>query len=214
MNISTETLTIFVFLIPGFVSSLILNTVVVRSDKDQFSKIVEALVFSFIIYVIISIVNNDSPIHLKTTKIDKTITYSIAYNYKILIPVFTLSVLFPLVLGFFVVTDIHMIILRKIKITNKTSRDTAWLDVFTEQKRYIIVNLTDGRRIFGWPMYYSNSPEDGLLYLYDAAWINNDGEYVELDIHGLFLVKKDNMESIEFTTIDKVNATTKRKDEI
>jgi hypothetical protein len=187
---------------------------VVRSDKDQFSKIVEALVFSFIIYVIISIVNNDSPIHLKTTKIDKTITYSIAYNYKILIPVFTLSVLFPLVLGFFVVTDIHMIILRKIKITNKTSRDTAWLDVFTEQKRYIIVNLTDGRRIFGWPMYYSNSPEDGLLYLYDAAWINNDGEYVELDIHGLFLVKKDNMESIEFTTIDKVNATTKRKDEI
>ncbi|MDQ1272424.1 MAG: hypothetical protein QG591_1054 [Planctomycetota bacterium] len=47
MNISIETLTIFVFLIPGFVSSLIINTIVVRKEKDNLSKIIEALIFSF-----------------------------------------------------------------------------------------------------------------------------------------------------------------------
>ena len=25
------------------------------------------------------------------------------------------------------------------------------------------------------PLYYSNHPEEGLLYLYDAAWIDGDG---------------------------------------
>ena len=63
------------------------------------------------------------------------------------------------------------------------------LDVFTEQKRYVIVNLADGRRVFGWPMYYSNNPEEGCLYLYDA-WINDEGKYIDLRIHGLFLADR------------------------
>jgi len=39
MEISADTLTLFVFLIPGFLSSTILNQVVVRKEKDNYSKI-------------------------------------------------------------------------------------------------------------------------------------------------------------------------------
>lgn len=70
MNISTETLTIFVFLIPGFVSSLIIQTIIVRKEKDNFSKIIEALVFSFFIYVVISVVNGESPVLLHSDQIN------------------------------------------------------------------------------------------------------------------------------------------------
>jgi hypothetical protein len=38
MNISIETLTIFVFLIPGFVSSLIINTMV-NGESPVFNKV-------------------------------------------------------------------------------------------------------------------------------------------------------------------------------
>lgn len=207
MNISIETLTIFVFLIPGFVSSLIINTIVVRKGKDNLSKIIEALVFSFFIYVVISMVNGENPVLIRSEQINNKTTYAISYNSNVVIPVAVLSIFLPLLLGFLSTTDIHMKLLRKLKITNKTARETVWLDVFTEQKRYVIVNLADGRRVFGWPMYYSNNPEEGCLYLYDAAWINDEGKYIDLKIHGLFLVKKDNIESIEFTLIDKSSAT-------
>ena len=38
-------------------------------------------------------------------------------------------------------------------------------------------------------MYYSNNPEEGCLYLYDA-WINDEGKYIDLKIHGLFLAER------------------------
>lgn len=210
MNISIETLTIFVFLIPGFVSSLIINTIVVRKGKDNLSKIIEALVFSFFIYVVISVVNGESPVLLHSDQINNKTIYSISYNSNVVIPVAVLSIILPILLGFLSTTDMHMKLLRKLKITNKTARETVWLDVFTEQKRYVIVNLADGRRVFGWPMYYSNNPEEGCLYLYNAAWIDDEGKYIDLKIHGLFLVKRNNIESIEFTLIDKSNAMEER----
>ena len=64
------------------------------------------------------------------------------------------------------------------------------------------VRLSDGRRLFGWPLYYSNQPEEGLLYLYDPAWIDKDGKYIDLDAHGILLTRKDGIDSIVFTKIE------------
>ena len=206
MNITAETLTIFAFLIPGFISSLILNAVVVRKDKDNFSKLIEALVFSFLIYVVVSPFTTHSPVLLDSIRIDKAAIYPLQYNWRVAVPTVILSILLPLFLGFLITKDLHMKLLRRLRVTNKTARDTVWLDVFTDQKRYLIVNLSDGRRVFGWPMYFSNTPEKKNIYLYNPSWITEDGDYIDLDIHGLFLVKADNIDSIEFLNITKENA--------
>jgi len=205
MDITAETVTIFVYLIPGFLSSQILNCVLVRKEKDHLAKIVEALVFTFIIYSIISLCIRQSPVTLIAKKIDATTEYSIQYNPTVVLPIIILSILFPLALGYLATTDKHMALLRRLRITDKTARDTVWLDVFTEQKRYVVVNLSDGRRVFGWPMCYSNTPEEGLLYLRNPSWITK-GKYVDLKIHGLFLVKANNIDSIEFWNLDRHNA--------
>lgn len=73
--------------------------------------------------------------------------------------------------------------------------------------RYVEVALTDGRRLFGWPLYYSNHPDEGLLYLYDAAWIDADGNYLDLDAHGILLTKKDDIAAIVFTNLEFDKAT-------
>jgi hypothetical protein len=211
MDITGETVMIFVYLIPGFLSSLILNQVVVRKDKDQMAKIVEALVFTFLIYSIISIFIGQSPVTLIAKKTDAATEYSIQYNPTVVFPIIILSIILPLVLGYFATTDKHMSCLRWLRITDKTGRETAWLDIFTEQKKYVVVNLADGRRVFGWPMCYSNTPEEGLLYLQNPSWITRDGKYVELKIHGLFLVKANNIDSIEFWNLDKNNGKEQQK---
>ena len=66
MEITFETVTVFVFLIPGFLSSAILNTVVVRKEKETFSRVIEALVFTFLIYGILSLFVTESPVLLKS----------------------------------------------------------------------------------------------------------------------------------------------------
>ena len=91
--------------------------------------------------------------------------------------------------------------LRFLKVTNRTSRETAWDDVFTNADRYITVHLHDGRRLTGWPMYYSNSPDEGFVYLYNPAWINEKNEYEETLVHGT-LINKENIDFIEFLKKD------------
>ena len=113
-----------------------------------------------------------------------------------------LAILFALVVGASITHDFHMKILRRMRLTYKTARDSTWIDIFIDQRRYVEVAFTDGRRLFGWPLYYSNQPEEGLLYLYDAAWIDAEGKYVDLDAHGILLTKKEDIESIVFTDLE------------
>ena len=50
MRLTVETLTLFLLLMPGFVSSAVLNTIAVRQAKGRVDQMIEALVFSFLIY--------------------------------------------------------------------------------------------------------------------------------------------------------------------
>jgi len=53
MEVTFEALALLIFLLPGFVSSNILDHIMVRKPKDHFGRIIEALVFSFIIYAVV-----------------------------------------------------------------------------------------------------------------------------------------------------------------
>lgn len=201
MEITLEALALLIFLLPGFVSSSLLDHVLVRKPKDNFGKIIEALVFSFIIYVLVVGLVGVPAFEIPANAADVPSLATSLINQSFIWLALVVSLVLPLVLGFLSATDIHMRFLRLVRVTNKTARETTWLDVFADQKRYVIVNLTGQRRVFGWPMYFSNDRDEGLLYLHDPAWVNEDGTYTALDTHGLFLVEPGSIESIEFTHV-------------
>ncbi len=206
MSVTTETLALFVLLLPGFVSSAILNAIVVRKSQSALENIVEALVFSFLIYALLSPFFGGSPVKLHTEKIGEITVYRPDVDPVELLSAVGLSVILALLAGGSITNDLHMAVLRKLRFTARTARDNTWLDIFIDQKRYVIVTLTDGRRIFGWPQYFSNDPSEGLLYLFEPAWIDEEGNYIDLEVHGLLLVKKENIESIAFTHLTKETA--------
>jgi Family of unknown function (DUF6338) len=208
MKIGFETLSILAFLIPGFLSSLILDHAVFRKPRDTAGTIIEALIFSFIIYVILAAVSGKSPVTLAEHKVGDAKEYSIQFQASMMIWLLILSFVLPLLMAFCINNDLTTGILRKLRISHGTSRASTWLDVLSSEERYIIVNFVDGRRLHGWPMYYANSPDEACLYVYNPAWIDGS-HYVELNIHGLFLVKKDLIETIEFTNVTRQIATNK-----
>ena len=141
MNFSTEVLTTLTFLIPGFLSSLILGSLVVRRDKDPLGRVVEALVFSLFYYVVVTAITHDSPVLLRVSGSATEKTYSIAFNPRFTIPLVGLSIIAPIFLSLFLTNNWHMRLLRFLRITERSSRETVWLDVFTEQKRYVIDSI-------------------------------------------------------------------------
>lgn len=196
MQLTIETINILFFLIPGFISSFILDSIIVRKESHFLNKLIESLVFTFLIYFITSFYV-DIELFASITFTNGKPDFSFSNNITFLITVFISSVLIPIIIGTIIFHDYHMIVLRFFHITDKTSRETTWQDVFIDEKRFIVVHFKDERRIFGWPMYYSNIPENGILYLYDPAWIDDENNYIECDTHGM-LIKSEDIQFIEF----------------
>lgn len=199
MEISTESLVILLVLIPGFLSSTILDMVMVRASRESWAKLIEALMLSFLIYVVVGGVLRLSPFATSDPKVPQDIEKLRA----LISPVFLLATLvtatlLPLLMGFVARRNWHMRLLHRFGVTERTGRSTVWLDVFAEQKGYVICNLTGGRRIFGWPLYNAESLEGPLVYLHDPSWIETNGNYVSLGVAGILLMEKDGIESIEF----------------
>lgn len=188
-----QALEILIFLIPGFISATVLNALIVRKEKKELGKIIEALIFSMLIYTIYSFVSGRSPITLN--QIEESITYS--YNSESFLWLGLLSVGIPAALGLFVTNDWHMKAARKLRITRRTARSSVWFDVFCDIRKHIIINFENGRRLYGWPMYYSNEPENPYIFLFKPAWIQED-KFVDLSVEGILITPEQKIESIEF----------------
>lgn len=183
---------------PGFVSGRVLDTVVTRENGDTFAKIAEALVFSFLIYSATNFVMDWEPLVSQTTTAAGS-QYAFSTNLPLLAMTLGLSFVLPLVVGAFIHNDIHTRLFRFLHITDKTSRTTVWQDVYVNEKRHVLVSLKDGRRIYGWPMYYSHRPKENHLYLFQPAWVDDEGIFIECATHGV-LLDYTNIEFIEFMT--------------
>ncbi len=194
MNLSYEFLHVLIYLIPGFISSTIMNIMNVRTkEQKEFGKIIEALIFSLLVYTIYSLVIKTSPIEI--VKTGDAFTYS--YNYQSFLWLILICIGIPLIFSFFITNDLHMKLARALRISKKTARSSVWFDVFTDKKTTIIINFVNGRRIWGWPMYYSDDPKNAYIFLYKPAWIEED-KFIDLDIEGILITPEQKIESIEF----------------
>ncbi len=194
-----QALQVLVFLIPGFISAVILNVLIIRKEKSELGKIIEALIFSLIIYTIYSFIIGKSPVTL--VQIGESSTYSYDSNAFLWLSMF--SLIAPLVLGFLITNDWHMKAARFFRISRRTARSSVWFDVFSDFKKHVIIDFANGRRVYGWPMYYSDSPDSQYVFLYKPAWIKEDettgkSTYVDLDIEGILITPEQKIESIEF----------------
>ena len=202
-----EAMQIFIFLIPGFISEAILNILVVRKDKTDLGKIIEALIFSLIIYVGFSLLVSKSPVSLTVVSEAKegaSSTFTLYTDGIQFLWLLLFSIILPLIIGCLITNDLHMKLLRKLHVTGRTSRESVWLDLFLNNSRSIIINFDDGRRITGFPQYYSEDPTSQYIYLYKPAWIEyNDHkkkeEIVELNgIDGVLITPQQKIDSIMF----------------
>lgn len=182
-------------LIPGFLSLKIYDLFRSVEVKDNIDRLIEGLIYNLAIYSFVEYVHGWAPA-FKYQKIGNDFSYVMSADKLLISITIVSSIVLPLIWGAITHYDYHMLVLRKLRLTNKTSRQTVWDDVFTNEVRFLSLHLKDDRIIVGWPTYFSNDPDEGFIYLTQAAWVD-DGEYVETNSHGILFHKAD-IEFIEF----------------
>ncbi|MBP4001512.1 DUF6338 family protein [Pseudomonas koreensis] len=188
-----EVIPLLQYLIPGFLTAWIFYSFTAFKRPDTFGQIVQALIFTFIIQMIVGLIEllllwcGEHVYSLgEWTSTSRSLS----------------SALVALSLGAFscylACNDKLHKWLRDKNITKKTSHPTEWYGAFTEFPRFVVLHLVDERRIYGWPLHWPTEPKEGQFVLQDPSWLEDDGAEIQLGAE-LFTIDASRVQWVEFT---------------
>jgi Family of unknown function (DUF6338) len=193
---------LFFYLFPGFLGSLVYDFLVEGRKRENFERIIAALVLTLVSSVALNV---GFGISLSPPHIGKDAPFAEivdAFVGKNLLDASLLTLGLAIVLAFVNNSGFLYAILRKMDLSNKKSDFDVWSDMFNEfQRKWIVVRFDDGRSIIGWPKYYSKSGEPREFFIADASWLepNETGIIVQTDVAGpsVYLTDFAKVKSIE-----------------
>ena len=209
---SLATLYALLILLPGFITTIVERTISYRREDISVVFVAKALVYSFINYSFFSLTSLQLISWTATDLPDGTQRIFIDQRWISMFVLLGISVALGLLIGLIKNKDWHMKAARKTGITRRTSRSSIWLDIFYEKYSkkdkkqeipegygpYVMVFLKDGRRIYGWPEYFSEEYSDGpVLFITDAVWISVRNRKVEIPYPGI-LINGSQMDFVQF----------------
>jgi hypothetical protein len=185
-----QTLVALLILLPGFVSARISRSLSAQAQQSELERVIEALIFSFFTYVIYVVVfGTRLPIEwLPSFQVHRWRVVFLA------VMACALGVLWGIIRS----KDLALRWLRALKLTERTSRESVWNDVFSSLGGTAQVGLHDGRNLIGWVGRYSDSGGERSLFIESASWVQEDGSLVEVGGKGILLTEKAEIEYVMF----------------
>jgi hypothetical protein len=193
--ITSELISLFNFLLPGFITSFLFYSLTSFPKKSEFEAVVIALIYTIIINALVEI------LAILFIAIGSLFAIGEWNELSKIISSIIIAVIIGLLWSCLYNNDgIHRF-LRKLKVTNQTSYPSEWYGTFAETKRYIVLKLKDGRRISGWPLLWPNSPQQGHFVLEQAKWLidEDDKSYtIPLETADKIMIDTANVEMVTF----------------
>ncbi len=175
-------------LLPGFVSARIVRVLTARSQQSDLERVIQALIHSFLIYIIYLVAfGANLPLDWVPAPASGSAVHFqvVVYRWRVLV-LGLLSLGLGLGWGVLKGFDFHMRVLRRLKITERTSRESVWNDVLLTQSGAVQVGLGDGRVALGILGRYSDTGEEGSLFLKKASWVTEDNRSSQSMVLGSF----------------------------
>ena len=198
---TTEALGVLLLLLPGFSCAYIVQRLAVRPKQTELDKAIEALLFSFVLYLMASpFFNYSLPLSWQKKTVEGIDQYAFQLNWQYLAVLAALALATGILYSVNLNHDWLLRLLRKWNITQRTARSSIWNDAFQDiPSSFVLVQLSRDRSIIGYLRYYSDEPEDASLFLEDAAWIVDEkGTQSPIDGPGILLTKQAGIESVSF----------------
>ena len=199
-----EALGILLVLLPGFASAYIVQMLAVRRKQSELDKVVEALLFSLIFYLVtLPLFGNTLPLSWRVMDAQHPDVYQVAVQWKHLATLAGLALVFGVAYASNINYDWFARLLFKIGIESRGSRINIWNDAFQELDGFVQVGLPGGRRLIGWVRDYSDEEDVYELFLESAAWVDHDGKQQPINGPGILLTKQSGIEYVSFLYEDE-----------
>ena len=196
MPAKVEALGILLLLLPGFTCAYIIQRLAVRTALSELDKVVEALLFSFLLYLAtLPVFGYALPLSWRAT-VDGA--YQITPHYAHLVTLLLLSVIFGVLYATNINRDWLLSLFRTMGVTERTARLSIWNDTFQEIGGFVQVGFKDGKQLVGWVRYYSDDGSDCSIFLESAAWVLEDNSQEAIDGPGILLTKESAIETVSF----------------
>ena len=191
-ELSSDVVSLLVYLLPGLAAAWIFYGLTSHARPTQFERLIQALIFTFIIQTFL-------PALQWILEVAGHVFYLKEWDKAAnLLGSLFLSVALGATLAFFTNNDSFHQLLRKYGFTSRTSHPSEWFCAFNERVTYVILNLRDGRRLYGWPKEWPIDPASGQFYIQQPSWILEDGSLLDLpQLNGVLIQVKD-VEWVEF----------------
>lgn len=192
MDFSSDLLELLRQLLPGFLTAWVFHALTAYPKQSQLERVIQALIFTLLVKVL--------------SDLFKEITIYIGGFYKFfewsagkeLATSIIIAFLLGLVLSYYTNNSKFHGLLQKLKITNQSSFNSEWEDIFNSVTSFVILDLKDGRRIFGWPSVWPSDPSKGHIVLQNPEWISEEGEYIPMSSAQYIVIKAEEIEFVEF----------------
>ena len=166
----------------------------ITQKPSQFERVVQALIYSFIIGALVVIVEKVALFSGRHTfvvgvwdKASEIVTSGI------------IAIGLGLILVFYSTNDAFFRIAHGLRLTSRTAFPSEWYGAFAARPvRYVVLHLKGDRRLYGYPEEWPTEPTKGHFRLRDAAWITKEQSYVFLDGDEWILIPVDQVEMVEF----------------
>ena len=86
---------------------------------------------------------------------------------------------------------------RKMRISSRSGHPCEWFGIFAEYPRYVVLQLKDGVRIYGWPKVWPSEYDNGHFFITAAVRTVEDTSQ-ELDALDGILIDVRDVSSVEF----------------
>ncbi|HUY93682.1 MAG TPA: DUF6338 family protein [Terracidiphilus sp.] len=173
----------------------------VRPKQTELDKAIEALLLSFLLYLIASPFFGFSfPLRWQKKTTLGFDEYAFQLNWAYLAVLAGLAVTVGILYGASLNHDWPLRLLRKANVTQRTARNSIWNYALQDiPSSYVLVQLAGDRSVIGYLRYYSDEPEDASLFLEDAAWIvDKEGTQSPIDGPGILITKQAGIETVSF----------------
>ena len=160
---TSEVVTVLAYLLPGFVAAAIFYSVTSYPKPNEFSRVIQALVYTVVAQAI-------TWASLRVLDVAWTVD-SWPEGAGTVVSLVS-AVALGLIAACFSNHDMPHRFLRHVGFTNETSYPSEWYSAFSENPyRYVVLQLKDGRRLYGWPEEWPGRPDEGHFRIAECEWL-------------------------------------------
>jgi hypothetical protein len=191
-GVSSEAVKVLYALLPGFVAAWVFYGLTPHPKTSSFERIVQALIFTAIIQPITSGIGwalhgIGQVVALGPWSEDCRLFWSLLVALGV-----------GLVVACCANNDRFHSWMRKFRVTTRTSYPSEWFSAFSRHERWIVLHLSGGRRLYGWPEESPDQPDSGHFVIDQPEWLLDDGRRAPLHRVEKLLVPASCVEMVEF----------------